>query len=77
MLDRANISIGRTAQYPLLPSWWNVEERENCIIYARERRSYPNIFSAANTTVITNDYNDTYMPKMLRLLAEKIYSDYY
>jgi mitochondrial splicing suppressor protein 51 len=67
MLNKAELVPG------LLPTWWNRIERERCIDTARNRLTYPNIFIAVGEKDLVEDYRDSLIPVILRILAERIY----
>ncbi|WEW55536.1 hypothetical protein PRK78_000967 [Emydomyces testavorans] len=57
----------------VLPSWWDVDRRKECVDKAADRDSEDSIWYAVEKPDIQEEYSDQLMPMKLRMMAEKIY----
>ena len=55
----------------ILPSWWNKEKREACVLQALKSGEWSNISAAMEKSDIIEHYNDPLMPMRLRMIAER------
>lgn len=56
----------------VLPSWWNVEKRNECIEIGKKKNQWSSLHRIVEKSDIQEHYGNPMMPMQLRLVAEEI-----
>ena len=56
----------------ILPSWWSLEKRQECIRLGRRRNHFNSLYFAVEKSDIIEHYKDNWMPMKLRMIAQMV-----